>query len=224
TTLALSRYEFESNWERARDELESELIYDEVDLLVMEQILDEWELEWEWWFAQARHEMELEWIHDDWLDNNLVYNSTFDRVLLNMAGPERFWLAAYTSNDAYGALWDEYMSAVISHDEIQLIRGFVYEVTHNNRPQLASRFYSYTNGLQFNLATMAILNRFNSLIDQERGQLVSGARDNRLTEYSRFRSIVSIFTRFAEAQGIEPQPSVLDFVVINHYLRDSFQP
>jgi hypothetical protein len=36
----------------------------------------------------------------------------FDKVLLERAGAQKFWTAAFTSNEAYGALWNQYIPEI----------------------------------------------------------------------------------------------------------------
>ena len=50
-----------------------------------------------------------------------VNNSAFDRMLMEKVGEERLWKAAFTSEQAYRDLWNQYMP--IDFDELQTTRG-----------------------------------------------------------------------------------------------------
>jgi len=51
------------------------------------------------------------------------YDISFDMTLQEIAGCEAFWKAAFTSNAAYGELWDIYLGAIISFNDMMLARG-----------------------------------------------------------------------------------------------------
>jgi len=54
---------------------------------------------------------------------NWERDSSFDRVLLSLAGYEAFWDAAFTSDSAYGALWDMHLGHMVSFADLQRARG-----------------------------------------------------------------------------------------------------
>jgi len=175
------------------------------------------------YIARERREYELDWIRGEWMDVDLAYSSIFDRVLLNMAGHERFWSAAYTSNAAFGELWNEYMYDLVSHDEIQLIRGLIFEAFYSRPARerhsaLERRFNSYTNGLSLNWAASSLLDSFHDFVYQ--GQLDTSLIDDDSYEYINFRLRVLRLANFALDNDVIPQPSVLDFVMINHLIRN----
>ena len=147
-------------------------------------------------------------------DYNLAYNSTLDRLLLERAGAVRFWEAAYSSNADFGALWDEYFGDIISHDEIQLIRGISLETNHRLlygfRPYLEREFQNFT-GISTERAFTQFHNDLVSLI--ERGN----RHDNRTFE--RFRGWVDAYVSFAVTHNVRPSASVLDNVVASHIQR-----
>ena len=58
---------------------------------------------------------------------NWERDSSFDRALLAMAGPEDFWNAAFTSNAAYGNLWDMHFGNIISFADLQTARGLAHQ-------------------------------------------------------------------------------------------------
>ena len=213
--VALDFLSNEFDW--IRNEWESELLHYEWDSLEWEWILSEIDYDLERIRLEDEVSLTLDWVGGYLSDIDLSYNSTFDRVLLNMAGPARFWRAAYTSNYDFGILWDAYMYTVISHDEVQLIRGLIYEAS-KDRPELGRQFQSYTGGLSLNWAAWTFLNSFRDLVDQY-GHLDTAITDSQSLELFRFRTRLSTLTGFAQAHNVEPQPSVLDFVIISHALR-----
>ena len=58
---------------------------------------------------------------------NWERDSSFDRALLAMAGPDDFWSAAFTSNAAYGNLWDTHFGYIISFADLQTARGLAHQ-------------------------------------------------------------------------------------------------
>jgi hypothetical protein len=55
--------------------------------------------------------------------HGLMYNSTFDRTLERLAGPEEFWFYASFSNNAYGELWNRHLSHAVTFREMQVLRS-----------------------------------------------------------------------------------------------------
>jgi hypothetical protein len=55
--------------------------------------------------------------------HGLMYNSSFDRTLERLAGPEDFWFYASFSNNAYGELWNRHLSHAVSFREMQILRS-----------------------------------------------------------------------------------------------------
>ena len=53
------------------------------------------------------------------------YDNRFDRALMYLAGEEAFWRAAFTSDAAYGVLWDSYLGHVIPYETLMLARGMM---------------------------------------------------------------------------------------------------
>ena len=49
-------------------------------------------------------------------------DTSFDRVLLLLAGHEAFWEAAFTSNEAYGNLWNLHLGHIISFEDLQMAK------------------------------------------------------------------------------------------------------
>ena len=62
---------------------------------------------------------------------NWERDSSFDRALLAVAGPEAFWNAAFTSNTAYGDLWDVHFGHLISFADLQMARGLAHQMRLN---------------------------------------------------------------------------------------------
>jgi len=71
---------------------------------------------------------------------NWEFVSDFDRLLLDEAGAARFWTPAFTSNCAYGALWDEFMDVPFA--ELQLARTLNKYVLEFPDSVLAAEFYN----------------------------------------------------------------------------------
>jgi hypothetical protein len=57
---------------------------------------------------------------------NWERDSSFDRTLLALAGYEDFWSAAFTSNGAYGDLWDMHLGYVVTFADLQRARGMAH--------------------------------------------------------------------------------------------------
>jgi len=54
---------------------------------------------------------------------NWERDSSFDRALLAMAGPYDFWTAAFSSNAAYGQLWNMHFGHLFTFADLQMERG-----------------------------------------------------------------------------------------------------
>jgi hypothetical protein len=52
----------------------------------------------------------------------IAYSAIYDRQLMNIVGEEKFWQTAFTSNQAYGKMWDENIS-IVSFNELQTARA-----------------------------------------------------------------------------------------------------
>jgi hypothetical protein len=76
-------------------------------------------------------------------NHGLMYNSTFDRTLERLAGPEDFWFFASFSDHAYGELWDEHLSHAISFREMQVLRSVMIYTDSNSL--LAFQLEEFTN-------------------------------------------------------------------------------
>jgi len=70
-------------------------------------------------------------------------DSGFDRALLNAAGAVEFWRAAFSSNHAYGALWNRHMLHIASFNDMQLARAAASEIARNEN--LAANFRRFAN-------------------------------------------------------------------------------
>ena len=148
------------------------------------------------------------------LEENLAYNSTFDRLLLNRTGPIRFWDAAFRCNSAFEALWDENFSSFITHREMQTIRGLTLATipgTFQYKPGIASTFEEFTN-TPLHLFSRQFHTDF--LVLAEHGQ-----SQPQLGEAARFRDLVTIYTHFSQLHDIAPSKSVWDFALDSHRSR-----
>jgi hypothetical protein len=134
-----------------------------------------------------------------------------------MTDPIRFWEAAFTSNEAFGLLWDEYMYYVVSHDDIQLVRGVVLDAS-TYRPELMDRFEAST-GVNLNWASWTLLDYFRVLVEQEEGMFSLLTAESQSELLTQFRTWVSIFTNFAESNNVRPSPSVHDSIIVTHHMR-----
>lgn len=59
---------------------------------------------------------------------NWERDSSFDRALLAVAGPDAFWTAAFTSNAAYGNLWNTHFGHLIDFADLQMARGLALQM------------------------------------------------------------------------------------------------
>lgn len=172
--------------------------------------------------VQLSYMMDLDWIRGNRAEIEFVYNSSFDRALLNLVGSERFWTAAYTSNEIYGELWDKYLHNAISHDELQMIRGLIFDVWQE-RSELGEQFENLTGGVSLNWVSRQITGYFKYLTEQEQypPPLVGEAGED---EFARFRRWINILADFAEYHEITPQRSVFDEIIFLHHYRYNTNP
>lgn len=56
------------------------------------------------------------------------YGSIFDRLLLAKAGPQKFWKAAFTSGEAYRALWKQYIP-YLNYDDLKVTKTVGFFLT-----------------------------------------------------------------------------------------------
>jgi len=61
------------------------------------------------------------------------YGTCWDRLLMYSAGDEVFWRAAFTSNEAYGALWNEHLGYIIPYDDLMMARGVMTVIQRTQR-------------------------------------------------------------------------------------------
>jgi len=76
-------------------------------------------------------------------------DSGFDRALLNAAGAVEFWRAAFSSNLAYGQLWNRHMLHVASFNDIQLARTAASEITRNQNFAASFRRFANISGTTY---------------------------------------------------------------------------
>ncbi|MCL2287083.1 MAG: hypothetical protein FWC32_12070 [Firmicutes bacterium] len=145
---------------------------------------------------------------------NLAYNPTFDRILLQKVGAIRLWDAAFYSNAAFGKLWDEYFGHIVTHDEIQIVRG-VY-LTSMLRAETAASFERFSKTTLRKSFDIIYTNfkRLTGIYGQPMNDTV------RRTVQNELRQEVDMFLRFAKRQSnIRTSASVLDWVLCNHRYR-----
>jgi len=148
-------------------------------------------------------------------DENLAYNSTFDRTLLNLVGPHLFWDAAFRSNTAYGTLWDAHFSHFLTHNEIQIVRGIFLATipgTSQYRPSLARAFEQYT-GVTLEQASMRFHSDFLLITGQLPGQ--SPCRES----IELFRGLITSYLHFARIHDLASSYSVWEFALESHRQR-----
>jgi len=144
------------------------------------------------------------------LRHNLAYNSTFDRILLEAVGANRFWAAAYSSNAAYGALWDETFGCIITHAELELVRGVVLSSLVNSQTRV--RFLAAT-GVSVEAASVEIFEDLVLLLNR-RGDIPA-----QVAASYRLNSWVDFYVAVAVQYNIAASHSVFDWVMQNHHVR-----
>jgi len=142
--------------------------------------------------------------------HNLAYNSTFDRILLEAAGTSRFWAAAYDSNAAYEKLWDETFGSIITHTELELVRGVALFGLTNS--QARARFLA-TAGVSIETASVEIFEDLVLLLNRHGDIPVQVAASCRLNRW------VDFYVAFAMQYNIAASHSVFDWVIQNHHTR-----
>ena len=161
--------------------------------------------------ADLKAESFLGQAHSARPNSNLAYNTTFDRMLLAAVGPERFWEAAYHSNAAFGQLWDEVFGNVITHTELEIVRGVVMASLTTNAG-LRDTFQA-TKNITLDAASTLIHESFVS-IDQN--SLDSAAEQEALDE---LRTWVELYVFMAQEGSLRPSNSVHDWIINNHHVR-----
>jgi len=141
---------------------------------------------------------------------NLVYNSTFDRMLLSAVGTNRFWTAAYHSNAAYGELWDAEFGDIITHRELEVVRGVVLVSASDKR--LRNAFETSANRT-LEQASVLIHDYFVSL---NNGYLSPELRQEL---FGRLREWVDFYVSFSTQNALRSSYSVHDWIIGNHHIR-----
>ena len=142
------------------------------------------------------------------------YNSTFDRSLLRYFRQQdrenEFWEAAFHSNAEFSKLWDEAFGQHISASELQTARGLFHEMRFEPSAQIYEQFEELSGGVRLSTAVHILLRNWNSFMYGE---------DTYNRYHFQFKWIMGLLNEIANSNGIEPQPSVLDFVIANHVHR-----
>ncbi|MCL2287084.1 MAG: hypothetical protein FWC32_12075 [Firmicutes bacterium] len=145
---------------------------------------------------------------------NLAYNPTFDRIILHEVGAIRLWDAAFYSNAAFGELWDEVFGHIVTHNEMEIVRG-VY-LTGMLRSEIAPSFERFSKTTLRDSFDIIYIN-LKRLMGEYGPTMDSGTR--RIV-YAELRKEVEILVSFAGRQSkMKPSPSVLDWVLSNHRYR-----
>jgi len=140
------------------------------------------------------------------------YDPSFDRVLLGKAGPEAFWQAAFTSNKAYGRLWDKYLGDIVSFDVLMNARGVTRDVFRNDA--LMQKLQSSTGLLPGVLVELP--NRFRNNIIVDTTREVSDVDAQRMEQ---FVVTLNILSDFALENNIRSYLSVLDYTIYGYIVR-----
>ena len=145
----------------------------------------------------------------------LAYDSTFDRTLLTRLGRENrgneFWEAAFHSEALYTELWDSVFGEYLSAEDLSIARGAYYaaivgELT--GQPALAQQFNQLSGGVSLTTAGRLLARDWHTF-----------ANDGQYDVLHRVRWLVGVFTELAYNNYLDPQPNVLDEVIVNHALR-----
>ena len=139
------------------------------------------------------------------------YDSSFDRVLKNIVGAEAFWHAAFTSNEAYGRLWDQHLSHIVPFDTLMLARG-VMRIDERITPDLQYLRYVYQDYVGDNNILQAL--------EQVPGQFYSAfspiGTGSDYALQSDILAHINSLARFAETHNIAPFASVNNFIIYDH--------
>jgi hypothetical protein len=136
-----------------------------------------------------------------WGDVQGDYHTYFDRVLLNRVGPVLFWEAAFSSNHAYGALWDAHLGDVIAFECLMLARGFVRDLDTISL-ELLHAYHSWSGESLPWVYYINMPERFMNAFDNN-GTLGEG-------ELARIVSALESLAEFARQHPVPPYVSVRD--------------
>jgi hypothetical protein len=166
-------------------------------------------------------------------NGGFAYDSTFDRTLLRALEAQgrghELWEAAFHSNAAYEALWDEHFSAYATLDELQTARGLYFALTYDTGGGAAgAAAFEQAAGTSVESAGQQMLLDWRMIMGESHPEnLHSGAvtEEQRNAAIVRFRRWVEYFASYANSQEIAPQPHVLDIVINTHIIREyGFNP
>jgi len=150
------------------------------------------------------------------------YDIHFDVVLLEKAGPEAFWRAAFTSNEAYGALWDSYLGNYISFEDIMLARGvrrrigptsraFIgLGITTGSNPRILQAYRDYTGNVYHDLFFFADL--------APRFMQAFGANGQDAVPDAELMSTLHDMASIGRAHRVSPAVAVLDNNIYGTYI------
>jgi len=155
--------------------------------------------------ADLQKEMLMGFTASNRAQHNLAYNSTFDRMLLERVGASAFWAAAYHSNKAYATLWDDNFGNIITHAELEVVRGVALSgmSNANTRNSFASGTGTALTAVSYRLSTY-----MQTLLSQ------NGATCQNTLE--QFRTLVDTYVTFANNNNLSASHSVLDGVIERH--------
>jgi hypothetical protein len=114
------------------------------------------------------------------------YYPGFDKVLLERAGAQKFWTAAFTSNEAYKELWAQYISEV-SIEELVLARIFMDSDFQILWDSFEESPFPYQLGRPSNLpmdfqgimdGDKEMLERMRELADEKKLEFIETIKDN----------------------------------------------
>jgi len=130
----------------------------------------------------------------------LYYDTVMYRDLLRLMqldGREsEFWQAAFSSNTAFAALWDEYFGQYVTAEELALVRSVSNWLGHIDEVMDIDYFILY----DWNIMMGA-----------------PGARRDRVINY--FQEGIDFFLILADYYALSPQPHVLERILATHLRR-----
>jgi len=147
--------------------------------------------------------------------HNLAYNSTFDRILLETVGATRFWAAAYYSNAAYATLWNDTFGGIITHAELELVRGV--SLVAGTDTSVAGAFQT-SAGVDAQMAATSFFSYLQLLLNNQRGAANTNS-DVLASAQANLTNLVNSYVSFASRNNIAPSFSVLDWVIESHHTR-----
>jgi len=149
--------------------------------------------------------------HVAWMDNvnKWDYDIYFDMTLISLTGQEAFWRAAFTSNNAYGELWDAHLGTIISFEDIMLARGVIRRIGNGNT-RLLQAYRKYTGNYDHDLI-------FFEDISSRFFQIFGAAGEQHYDD--ELLTLLHDLSRIARARRISPVIAVSDNIIYGYEMR-----